>query len=668
MIKLTKKVALNLSVITAIMISTNGCSVKDIKEQGELNKFKEISKEYNNKKEKSIEEIVISGYTLKKSNLNHNIPDNISQYSLNLKNNKTLGDLKKIGNYPVIIDPLLNSKKINLDINLNGNLKSILNKLSYITNTYWTINNGIIKFKATTDIIYTFPALSLSKVSEIYNIGNTGALSLNTTETIFKDLKTVIDGLISSYKLSGTVSYSNNANSSYLNQKKKSNTKDKTINGSESSNSSETSSNSNGSENMTNSSNALNNNKNIDLSLVSKPTASEIKEQIKKGLRPISSKPAKGESIQAQNQGNSSQSDKESLSNNNESKNSVANSKDNKSMISNNSNTANSNNLKNENSISIQESYSLNNKRIIISPNSGTVIASVTPSEEKILDSVLNTIMKKRFSNMVKLRVYALLVNSERVKNFNTKFSSILNKKTGNSVDLSEGKFSYKIPGAGFDFSQIDLFSSMINYFISDSKGEVLMNPTLISLPNVISRIQDTSNIPYLEPTDLGNDSGRVSYGINYVEEGINLSAITNVFDNNIIMALKFNVTQYLGNKTVQAGVLGSFDLPLSAPKTIQTTFRLSPGDIMLLGGIKNNKYSKNNGSTFNLPTDFANSSNKSEFMFIVMPTLIKFVVNDKKENTPIKDLDLNKLNEKFQDNNSTKSDKLKEAFLLNLK
>lgn len=626
------KRSLSLSLAGAIILTSTGCATKNIKQQPDLVEFKELVKDYKPQKFSPIEEIRISGYTLKKNNLNQVIPESVNSkvITLNIKN-KSLGQISKIGNTRVIVDPLLVTRDINLGSNLKGSLEEILKKIAYTTNSYWTYEEGIIKFKKTAEILYTFPALSLSKIAEVYNIGESQAASMNTGDSIFVDLKSVIDGLVESYSLEGSVVYSNEKNLSNTVEA----AANKSNNNASNSNKNQNSSERNETVNDSNAKSQGNQKSNSSFAVkLNAPTSVN-----KKGKKKVSS--GNGDSIVKKATNN------EINSNNINSSDLKANasglSKTSSSAYQKQSNSSenNSNSLLTKKSTQMTESFKSSSKRIVISPNSGTIIASLTPDEERILDTVLNTVMEKRFGNMIRLKTYALIVDKEKAKNFNAEFSSLV--KLGSHqlpLSINGGNFGFTIPQAGVTDSRA-LFNGMVKYLVSNRDGEVLINPSIVALPNVMTRIQDTSKIPYLEPTDLGNDSGTVSYGISYVEEGINMSAIANVFDKNIIMALKFNVTQYLGDKTVTAGTLGTFNLPLSAPKVIQTTYRVSPGDILVLGGLKESKYTNDSGDSFFIPTEKDNASSKKEFIFIVMPTLIKFVVDNNEDNVkPLKDID----------------------------
>lgn len=627
-----------LSLASAIALTSTGCSVKEVDRQSSIEEIKKLVKDYKPQKQLPIEEIKISGYTLKKSNLNKKITNDYF-IKMNLVD-KHLGDLTKIGEYTIIVDPLIQNRIINLNNGIeSGKISEVLDKIAFTTNTYWTYDKGVIKFVKTAEILYTFPALSLTKISEVYNVGESEmASNMNLKESLFTDLSDVIAGLVESYSIEGEIVHSN---ADTIQTKK--DTTNSTANNSENSDTKILSKSGKSEESKDNnveekSQNQSNSDFNVDLSPVDNAVFANPKEGAQRAVG--ETKKAKGDSL-LNKRNNVNINDSKVIDRSLSATNNDSSTKDSNLDTTIKANKSEKNNTYlNEKTIKMTETFKSSAKRIVISQNSGTIIASLTPSEESVLDTVLNTVMEKRFGNMIRLKTYALVVEAEKAKSFNAEFSSLI-QYNGYSIPMSigGGNFGFTVPQRGVTDTE-SLFNAMVQYLVSDREGQVLINPSIVALPNVITRIQDTSNIPYLEPTDLGNDNGTVSYGINYVKEGVNMSAIANVFDDNIIMALKFSITQYLGSKTIAAGILGSFDLPLSAPKIIQTTYRVSPGDILVLGGLKQSKYNKNGEDSFFIPTGLENSSSKNEFIFIVMPTLIKFVVEKEEDKrTSIKDL-----------------------------
>lgn len=266
---------------------------------------------------------------------------------------------------------------------------------------------------------------------------------------------------------------------------------------------------------------------------------------------------------------------------------------------------------------------------------------------------------------MIRLRTIALLTTENKVRNFQNQMYSVLSNSAssgsaiGTSMALGTGGTS-AVTGAaltglsltigkGLSFGNSNNFNALIDYFTANNSGSILLNPNLVLLPNVIGRIQDSTNIPFLEPEQItNNQDNTLTYKVNYVKEGVNMAYIANVFNDNLIVSLKFSITQYLGDKTIQAGVLGSYSLPMYAPKTIQTTYRIRPGDIIVLGGLTQSKSNFEKSTHFKIPSKLSNTKDKLEFVLITQPQLIKFKV-DKSIQTydPYKEISLDKKNNK---------------------
>lgn len=619
--------------LSGMLLTTSftGCT-NNVKPHVNITKYqKDIKQESDNTK--SIDNVYISGFVKKKSNFNHEIKNN-SYLVYKLPKNPLLGNLNSINGIPVTVNGYVKNIQINISSNyIKGRVTDILDKIAYVTNTYWTINNGIISFVGVKEIVYTFPAMTLTKIYEVYNTGEKSSESLNT-DFIFKDLKSVLDGLIQTKQFSGEVAYDTtssfelNNNKAIANSKKNNNTKaalysnnNKTNNG------------------IVNKNVNLNKNTNqrklkINPDLISQSnnykTANINNKKIKRVSRRRSSN-----SNPVNNLLNNSNNNKIILSNESNSKNlkSIEKNKKNENKITNNKEFSNTN-IKKDNSVVNKKSnynikYNSNSTRIILSPSSGTVIAYVTPDEEKKLDIILNEVMKKMLSNLVRLNIYVISSSYDKLKNFNINAGiNTLSGSTTKSFSLASGGLGY-IVSQGTVSDPFVRLNMAVNYLSSNSNENILLNSSILSLPNIVSKIKDTTNIPFLEPQQISNGNGTdLSYKINYIQQGINMAVLSTVFSNNIVMAIKMNVIQYMGEKSLKAGILGDFSLPIASPKTIQTTLRAKAGDLIIFGGIKRKKNANSNESQFELvPTGLKKEKSKSEYVFVIMPTLVKFNV-----------------------------------------
>lgn len=646
--KINKNV-INLSVVSAIVLGIfSGCSLRDnpkveISEKiDKLDLYSEIAKDI--KPRKAIETIYISGFTEKKSNLNHEV-NNENFITVKLPKSKLLGDLTDIGGYPISVSKHISGKEININSStISGSTLEVLEKISTASNIFWSLENGIIKLTQINQIVYTFPAMTMDRISEVYNAGETesGNQIILNKDSIFKDLETVISGMVQTKQLSGEVSYEINSNKEKIIQKEKNKSGIKTNElKKQKENKLSTTESLSKSKNISKNGKKINsleldpnklmsNSSNVSRKKSKKPGRKEQSSDIKNKLSNIST----NDNI------NSTEKNKKNLKDN--IKSDILLNSDKSENKTDTSNSLKSDNIHNKTS-KFKVVYNSNNSRIVLSPSSGTVIAYVTPDEEKKLDTILESVMEKMFGNLVQINMYALSVKSEKIKNFNLNVGvgSILAGKT-KSLTFGEGGFGYMISG-GTTPDPFSLLDISVKYLTEDKDSKILINPKILTLPNIVSRISDTTDLPYLEPETITSATGsNVSYAISYIKQGVNMSVLTNTFDNNIIMALKLGVTQYLGDKTLEAGLLGNYELPISSPKIIQTTLRAKPGDIIVLGGIEKKNLNVSNSEEFLLPIGSGFGDSKEEYVFLVMPTLIKFVVEkDKDKLSALKKLQL---------------------------
>jgi hypothetical protein len=657
------KFILSLSLISFLFV---GCSIKNQDFPKNKNYIKAIKNYHKLSKEKYIEEIKIPSYINKYKNINHYFPKENKRISFKIKKSFYLGELTSIDNIPVYVDPLIGNKKIEVK-NYNGTIKDFLDMISSMTNSYWTYEKGIIKFKKTTEIVYTFPALSLGKIYEVYNIDSSDndKIDMDLENSIFKELSSVIKDLSDAYNIKANIVYSKETKNNFskiesnlnknLGQYKNNNkvvfSKTKVKNGK----------------------NDIENNSDYNLKHSSKLT-SQVNNVVNELLSNVKTNKKLKEVLKdkiSSNLPDSSLIDKKSQYSNDEIKREIFNNSFNKNINEEKNkektNTIQINNNKEKSilkisSFKIEETLNTPKERIVLSPNSGTVIAFVNPEEEKKLDLILNSIMKKRFSSMIRLRTVALLTTSSKVKNFQNKLYAALSDNadtaggygkgvefgTGNS-NIYNGKsltgFSLVL-GKGLNSLSLNNFNMLVDYFVSDGSGSILLNPNLVLLPNILGRIKDTTNIPFIQPEQLTNtQDNTLTYNVNYVKEGLNMAYIASVFNDNIIIAQKFSVSQYLGDKLIQAGNLGAYSLPMYAPKTIQTTYRIRPGDIMVLAGLEQNKNNFEKSTHFKIPDSLKHTKDKLEFVLISQPQLIKFVVDKNiKEYTPYHDINLEQI------------------------
>ncbi len=636
-----------LSMTTLFMLTSSGCyfnsptvpNMKDTKNE------KLVKKEINSIKNRMnnslpIERIYVKNYVYKKTNLNHEVPN--IKLNINFSKGMTLKDFSRRIGLPSTVQPSIAQRNICFNGVLKGSLKSVLNTIASLTNTFWTYDRGVVKFTRTTEIIYSFPFFSMERLQAIYNTGSNSSDPLNVKikNGVFSEIKKALKNSLNTISFSGNINEKWNENLGYINSGTEIKIKKHTDN------------NINKIDNLTNNKlNTLQNNaKKIEQSknLINnknekQSTGSQLveargnrrnKNQNSIKLRPI---------LKNANTINSEHSDTNNKiynSNNQEIK-SKKNLKTNKYTINkkrselyNNDNKVN-NKLKRERirSINFTTKYGGETSKISISKELGLIFARLTPSQEKIATNIIKRVIQRHFSNLIVFNTFILSVNSTKVKNYSLKFGAIIQNGFMQSV-LNIGSGGMNIKRDTLSLLQNgnpesgSILSGIINYFISNSNGEILSEPRIVTLSNVPARIKDSRYYPYLEPTQLTSSAGNsISYQIKNVEQGIDLTVLPTVLsDNTIVVSLGLSLNEYLGDKIVNAGILGTFNLPEQSPKKLNTTFRIKPGDLIILGGIRSSSKESLLDSQALVPTGNTKKRKSNDFIIVAMPRLIKFV------------------------------------------
>jgi len=167
-----------------------------------------------------------------------------------------------------------------------------------------------------------------------------------------------------------------------------------------------------------------------------------------------------------------------------------------------------------------------------------------------------------------------------------------------------------------------------VSFLTDDGESRILQEPKLLSLPNIPSRIKATVDYPYLEPQQIsvGGTNPQLAYQIKYVSDGLDLAVVSNVVNDNIFLNIGMRINQYLGKENVNAGTLGSFDVPIQSPRILNSSFRLQAGDIVLLGGIKKLDFARSDGQNLLIPVRYKKHLIKRNIVIVASPKLVRFV------------------------------------------
>jgi hypothetical protein len=648
------KKIISLSLIASILIGLSGCNGINPVPKENPKEILDIENriKYVNENQKDYEEILIDKHVYKTDNLNQNKLPKIEKYlSISSNDNLRLKDLSKKLGFPIIVDKSIEMRKIEIDTEFKGELKDILNLIAGITGVYWTYDRGVVNFVKQKDIIYNFPVFSIAKMNNIYNVGETDGnffkiddVKSDVFDEIEKTISKVLDNVVFSGDIKETYLYQkddireNNLNDSKRNNNISSNKDNKIINNEDKKDIKGEISN-NLLEDST-----KEDNKNYDY-LLSKQNKSGKAQTPDKSILGLEPSLNNRDSLINNSKTNINNVDRkiESLINMNN------NTLINEDLNSNLEDNLNENIVKNNYKKNINQSneniYNTkiqgNASRVSISKESGIIHVSVSPDEENKIDNILESVTKNMLGALINLELFILEVEEEKLAEFNQNFDGVLTSGVlSKSFSLSQKGLT-----AAYDSSTIanDFINGNINgypsssknlnfvlsYLTGDSKGSILSQPKILSLPNVPARIKDAVFIPYLKPGEITNDTTNITYQVENVNSGIDLGVTSSVIGKELIISLGLRINEYLGDKRISAGTLGEYNLPMQAPKILNNTFRVTPGDILILGGSNKTSVNNDNFENFFLPSNFKNNISKKKFIIVAMPKLVKFIAKE---------------------------------------
>jgi len=651
MLKIKSKIrkVINFSIITGIILTSTGCSSfynVSPKDKAKLDKPMLNKNYFNIPNQPAVQEIPVDKIIYRKDSLNHKL--NIKSF-VDIKNTKiiTFEDLLKKMPIPITVEDKLKTQLIN-KFHIQGNLHDVLDELASITNSFWTNDNGVIKFIHEKTIVYKFPIFSNNKLNPIYNIGDADE-SFKLTEmkdNIFSEIKNSLSMVLDTENIVGDISTKNTYiqnNSNAINQ-----------------------------ENLKKSLNSVNNemkknntlnNKNLNISSKSKSNAFQLKNSKELNNENGLKTPKNTKSKSKQNSiGDLINTDITKI--NNENKNAKIN---NSSKSNNNQNTAEKINTKlnaNKNTaekkntnqnlnkkefqstktkeVNLKTVYKEKKTKVVVSKESGMIIVSVTRNEEPKVDNIINDLTKNIINNMVMVDIYVLEVSKAKLKNFNMQLSSIIQqglktsslKLSSTSITgvldtlTSKQNIATGVPQAVVNGSNI---SAILGYLTGNNLSKVLSQPKILTMPNVPSRIKSSTAVPYVEPQSLnsGGESS-ITYQIKYINDGIDLGLISNVVDNSIYLSMGIKINQYIEDKKIQVGTLGTIDVPVQAPRILNSTFRMKAGTLAVLGGMNRISHKTEDSANMYVPTNKTNNFEENSIVVLALPRLIKFVKKEK--------------------------------------
>jgi type II secretory pathway component GspD/PulD (secretin) len=595
---------------------------------------------------------------------NHEIPAVINDQKIVLKIKKHSDMANIFNDFPLNVkfeNSLLGYSLPN--ITLKGSPSEILDKMASLTNSYWNIDSGIVTFTETKTIIYRFPVFSENRLQNIYNISS-------QTEDLFGATEVKIDVFDEIEKLL-TVVLTNNVHiinveetTERVNTKTNINKDGKQVQNNKDKNSNETAL-----DNILgNQKESVNtkiskekdvdtqNNKNDKYNINLNTTKNKNVKKNKKDKTPAKKIFDIGKEIDKGYNNNI----KENLKNRNgtfsdntkELEKSNKNSKEISNQLSeketNLNQTDNTNESKLHTALKIVKSHKNGEgeTKIAISKESGIIVAEVTRKTERYIDTIIEKTVKNTLGNMILLDIYILSIKNGDTKTFTADISALINNVTALGQDAiaygSNSGLVYSFNNIkGTQPKYIDV-SAILNYVTDKSKTKIISNPKMLTLSNIPSRLKSTTDIPYLEPEQVsvgGSTDSQLSYSIKYVHDGMDIAVLNTVIGEDILMGIGITLNQYLGDKTVNAGELGDFNLPIQSPRIFNTTMRVKAGDMVVFGGIDSKKYEDLDKRNMFIPTGIADKFETHQLIVVASPKLFKFIdKNNLKEVSKMKD------------------------------
>ena len=289
----------------------------------------------------------------------------------------------------------------------------------------------------------------------------------------------------------------------------------------------------------------------------------------------------------------------------------------------------------------LQAQYKEGEGRYAVLPAMGELVVRVTPLEESRVDQLVRELAQEVLGKMVSLKVYVVEMKKDRGVDYSL-FVKMLKRAYRHEATFQLGDNNQ----VQIDFTNLSQnylsgiahgidVTSLVNYIVSSSRAKVVSSSTLLAIPRMPARITSVVKIPFAVPTSIsqGGVNPTLTYDIKTVDDGFRLRIVPSVLDDGtIVMGIGLMENRYLGDKTVQAGNVGTVTLPIQAPRKLSTVVRCRPGDVVFIGGIR--KYQESLSSARNLGIPYQKNENRqySELYILIQPKLILF--KDKTQKT----------------------------------
>ncbi|MEM4134392.1 MAG: hypothetical protein QXV73_04270 [Candidatus Micrarchaeia archaeon] len=250
-----------------------------------------------------------------------------------------------------------------------------------------------------------------------------------------------------------------------------------------------------------------------------------------------------------------------------------------------------------------------------------------------------------RNASLINLRIVLLSVSFDSENNIGIDWSrftldasdrlmrvkSDLNLVTNNqgaSIVINRPKFS---------------FSGFLNFIEKYGKYSILQNVYMQTLSGVKGRIEVVKETPYIKEVSLSTSNTTTGTALgtatsDKAKSGVELEMVPyyDKLSDTLSINLKVVVSEVIRLINLNAGQqIGTLTQPEVSLKTVNTQLRLTPEQVIILGGLIYEKgYTNTSGLPFDsvLTKEMVQSKSKEELVILVKPTIIEFVPSSKEQ------------------------------------
>lgn len=559
--------------------------------------------------------------------VNHNLPDTVANTYVSFSGG-TLEQFCKQAPFKCYVSPELKFKTVPP---VAGKVKEVLNLVATLSGSYWTYEDGVVSFTREKLLIYRIPYLSREQLENTYNLSDSDRFSIS--DSVFGEIEKGLKQVLSSKVHKGELE------TTYVSTKEKNQLQDngKTEN-TQTYSKRKTSTIQNSSKTLGNTSKSTGTSTGETKDTKEDKTGIEKKRsrRTKEPLTPVV-KNLKESSTKLSNR------TENSYQRSTERQNSEVKERDRErsSLSDRRGYRKVEESLKG--TLTEKESYKLKTviegkEKVAVFPTAGVVVVRVNRDDEPLVRSFMRNVLKE-FSQLVMLKVYILELRESDSRSLTMTLNLLKRSyRHEGSVAIKDSQVNVSFTNLSTDYLQgiahgINL-SSLVEYILSRERGKILTETTLLTLPRTLAVFRDSVSYPYLEPqsVSVGGTNPTLSYDIKYVDDGIKVRIVPTVMGNLVSLALSVEQNKYLGDKTVQAGNLGTITIPIQSPKRISTVALCKAGDILFTGGlekVENKRIKRINGI---LPEGDTRESSRSRLLILIQPKIIKFKTTIKEE------------------------------------